>query len=84
MATGIPAAHAVEVVEAGGLLVEEGKKLDWPGNLGENSESGSVTAVCIDSCYLDAGDFTAGNFELQIFVEPGTTFKLQEILYTIG
>ena len=84
MATGIPAAHAVEVVESGGLLVEEGKKLDWPGNLGENSASGSVTAVCVDSCYLSANDFTASNFELQVFVEPGTTFKLQEILYTIG
>jgi hypothetical protein len=85
VATGIAAAHAVEVVQNNeSLSIEEGKKLSWPGNLGENSASGSFTAVCVDSCYLDAADFTANNFELQVFVEPGTTFKLQEVLYTIG
>ncbi len=83
-ATGIPAAHAVEVEQNASLLIDEGKKLDWPGNLGENSASGSVTAVCMDSCYLSSGEFTSANFELQVFVEPGTTFKLQEVLYTIG
>ncbi len=83
-ATGISAAHAVEVEQNASLLIDEGKKLDWPGNLGENSASGSVTAVCMDSCYLSSGEFTSANFELQVFVEPGTTFKLQEVLYTIG
>jgi len=84
-ATGIAAAHAVEIEQNNqSIIVEEGKKLTWPGNLGENSASGSFTAVCMDSCYLDASNFTANNFELQVFVEPGTTFKLQEILYTIG
>lgn len=82
-ATGTPVASA-DVAESGGLLLEEGAKLSWPGDLGENSASGSVTAVCMDSCYLSPDDFTASTFELQVFVEPGTTFKLQEIFYTIG
>lgn len=83
-ATGIAAAHAVEVIQEGGLVIEEGEKLQWPGKIGENYASGSVTAVCIDSCYLSSDDYTASSFKLQIFVEPRTTFKLQEILYTIG
>jgi competence protein ComGC len=83
-ATGIAAAHAVEVEQNTSISIEEGKKLSWPGSFGENSASGSVTAVCIDSCYLSADTFTSDNFELQVFVEPGTTFKLQEVLYTIG
>ncbi len=85
VATGVAAAHAVEIEQANmSLLIDEGRKLSWPGSLGENPASGSFTAVCMDSCYLDVADFTANNFELQVFVEPGTTFKLQEVLYTIG
>jgi competence protein ComGC len=82
--TGIAAAHAVEVEQNGTLVIDAGRKLSWPGDFGENSASGSVTAVCMDSCYLSADTFTASNFELQVFVESGTTFKLQEVLYTIG
>ena len=84
-ATGITAAYAVKMEQNNeSLLIEGGRKLNWPGKLGENSASGSFTAVCIDSCYLDSTNFTADSFELQIFVEPGTIFNLQEILYTIG
>jgi hypothetical protein len=84
-ATGVAAAHAVEIEQTNmSILLEEGRKLSWPGSLGENPASGSFTAVCMDSCYLNANEFTANDFELQVFVEPGTTFKLQEILYTIG
>jgi len=82
--TGMAVAQGGNNLKPGTLLIEPGQKLDWPGSSGQNSASGSFTAVCMDSCYLDAGNFTSKNFELGVFVEPGTIFKLQEIYYTIG
>jgi hypothetical protein len=84
MATSIPAAHAVVIEQNASLMIEKGRKLEWPGDFGENSASGSVTAVCMNSCYLNADEFTANNFELLVYVEPGTIFNLQEVLYTFG
>lgn len=87
-ATGIAAGYAAEETKNTtneiSLVINEGKNLSWPGDLGANSASGSFTSVCIDSCYLESGAFTSNSFELEVFVEPGTTFKLQEIFYTIG
>lgn len=82
--TGMAVAQGKGNLQPGTLLIEQGRKLDWPGSSGENSASGSFTAVCMDSCYLNVDDFTSKNFELRVFVEPGTIFKLQEIYYTTG
>jgi hypothetical protein len=83
--TGMAAAYAEENdMQSGNLILEQGQKLDWPGSLGENSASGSFAAVCMESCYLSQDMFTSDNFELQVYVEPGTILKLQEIFYTVG
>jgi hypothetical protein len=72
------------------LIFELGRKLDWQINptsfdeSSKNSANGSFTSICINSCYLNPADFTASNFELQIFVEPGTLFNLKEITYILG
>ena len=66
----------------GSILIDYGRELPWPGDMG-SSAPGSFVNTCVESCYLNPEQFTQSEFELQVFVEPGTTVKITEIFYTI-
>jgi len=73
---------ATQALDKDSLILDYGKELSWPGDMGAGSP-GAFVNTCINSCYLDPNKFTSKEFELQVFVEPGTKVKITEIFYTI-
>jgi hypothetical protein len=78
----IGAETEVEAAEGDSILLDYGKELTWPGDIGTGSP-GEFVNTCVQSCYLDPNKFMSKDFELQVFVEPGTKVKITEIFYTI-
>jgi hypothetical protein len=79
----IGAETEVQAAKGDSILLNYGRELTWPGNIGIGSP-GAFVNTCAQSCYLDPNKFTSKDFELQVFVEPGTKVKITEIFYTIG
>jgi len=73
----------VKAVKGDSITIEDGAKLSWPGDMGLSS-AGTFVNTCIESCYLTPERFTNQEFEMQVFVEPGTAVKITEIFYTLG
>ena len=73
----------VQAAKGDSVMLNYGRELTWPGSLGIGSP-GEFVNTCAQSCYLDPNKFMSKDFELQVFVEPGTKVKITEIFYTIG
>lgn len=44
--------------------------------------SGVFNHACVESCILQASEFTGDRFKLDFFIEPGTTLEVNELIYT--
>lgn len=74
--------------EAGGRLVLEGKsRLEWKGrpemSEDETTADGLFDAKCADTCFIEMPLSSDKTYNLQIYVEPGTTLKIKQIIYTL-
>lgn len=66
-----------------GLVVEKYRVLEDSVPMAPSDLThGLFRKVCSETCLLDVGLFRSSRYELLIFVDPGTTLKINEIAYT--